>query len=36
VFKKQGDNKKIGEPEYQVCPSSDFDRESNTNNTVFL
>lgn len=33
---KQGDNKKIGKPEYQVYPSSVFNRKNYPDYTVFL
>jgi len=36
VLKKQGDNKKIGKPDYQDYPSSHFGYKVNPSQTVFL
>jgi hypothetical protein len=36
VLKKQGDNEKIGEPEYQVYPNSSIGCELDSDFTVFL
>jgi hypothetical protein len=36
VHKDSGDNKEISEPEYQVYPSSHFNRKVNSSQSMFL